>query len=313
MALAHATLDAIEEPSLLAPWTLLRDGVPIATMPEPEAISRYVVRHMVHHRGQLTVYLRLCGVPVPAHLRRLRGPPPAPARSAHVRPPLASRVAAGVAGGLLLVALAIGNAAGYRYGVSDQAFYLPSILRAGDPALYPRDAALLDAQGRLMVSDEITAWVVTQTGLPLEWLFVAAHVASLALLFGAVWLLARRFAAHRWTAVACCLAVTLRHRITETGANTFEGYYHPRGLAFALGAAAAAALARERLGLAWILVSRRDGAPSHHRPLVGAVAGRGDGRDVAAMASLWWSPWPRWPRSWSSRCWRSRPWPIDSA
>lgn len=136
-----------------------------------------------------------------------------------------------------------------------------------------------------MVSDEITAWIVTHTGLPLEWLFVAAHVASLALLFAAVWLLARRFAAHRWTAVACCLAVTLRHRITETGANTFEGYYHPRGLAFAFGALAAAALARERLGLAWILV------------VVAMV--------LHPTTGLWWALWlaaativmvPRWRR-----------------
>ena len=66
VALAHATLGTIEESSLLEDWTLLRDGVPMATMPRAEAISRYVVRHMVHHRGQLTVYLRLCGVPVPA-------------------------------------------------------------------------------------------------------------------------------------------------------------------------------------------------------------------------------------------------------
>jgi uncharacterized damage-inducible protein DinB len=66
VARAHATLDAIEEPALLEAWTLLRDGVPVATMTRAEAISRYVVRHLVHHRGQLTVYLRLCGVAVPA-------------------------------------------------------------------------------------------------------------------------------------------------------------------------------------------------------------------------------------------------------
>jgi uncharacterized damage-inducible protein DinB len=62
----HATLDSIEESALLATWTLLRDGLPIATMTRAEAISRYVVRHLVHHRGQLTVYLRLCGIAVPA-------------------------------------------------------------------------------------------------------------------------------------------------------------------------------------------------------------------------------------------------------
>ena len=63
---AEETLDTIDEASLAEPWTLLRDGTAIATMPRAEAISRYVVRHLVHHRGQLTVYLRLLGVPVPA-------------------------------------------------------------------------------------------------------------------------------------------------------------------------------------------------------------------------------------------------------
>ncbi len=106
-----------------------------------------------------------------------------------------------------------------------------------------------------MVSDEITAWLITRTSIGLEWLLLASHVASLGLLFAAVWLLARRYAASRWTAAACCLAVTLRHRITETGANSFEGYYHPRGLAFACGAAAAAAVARDRQGVAWALVA----------------------------------------------------------
>ena len=154
-----------------------------------------------------------------------------------------------------LIALAVANAAGYRFGVADQAFYLPSILEAADPALYPRDDQLIDAQGRLMVTDEITAWLVTHSGIKIETLFLASHLASLALLFLAVWLLGRRFARHRWTAVAGCLAVTLRHRIMETGANTFEGYYHPRGLAFACGVAAAAALARERLGAACALVA----------------------------------------------------------
>ncbi|MGV3517486.1 hypothetical protein [Luteitalea sp.] len=170
-------------------------------------------------------------------------------------PRLATRLAASTVGGAMLVALAIANAAGYRFGVSDQAFYLPSILYAGDHALYPRDATLLQAQGRLMVSDELTAWVVAHTGVSIEAIFLAGHLASLALLFTAVWLLARRFAASRWTAAAACLAVTLRHRITETGANTFEGYYHPRGLAFACGALGAAAMARDRVGTAWGLVA----------------------------------------------------------
>jgi len=66
VARAHATLDALDETALMEPWVLLRDGVAVATMTRAEAISRYVVRHMVHHRGQLTVYLRLHDLPVPA-------------------------------------------------------------------------------------------------------------------------------------------------------------------------------------------------------------------------------------------------------
>lgn len=66
VARAHATLDGIEDAALLTTWTLLRDGHAIASMTRGEAICRYVVRHLVHHRGQLTVYLRLCGLDVPA-------------------------------------------------------------------------------------------------------------------------------------------------------------------------------------------------------------------------------------------------------
>lgn len=63
---AREMLEALDEHALGEPWTLCRDGLAIATMPRAEAISRYVVRHLVHHRGQLTVYLRLLDVPVPA-------------------------------------------------------------------------------------------------------------------------------------------------------------------------------------------------------------------------------------------------------
>lgn len=167
----------------------------------------------------------------------------------------AKRLLTGLAGAALLIILAIANAAGYRYGVADQAFYFPSIYQALDPALYPRDGELLEAQSRLMVTDEATAWLVGTLGLPLEPLTLAAHVVALALLFGGVWSLGRRLSSSAWTAAACCLAMTLRHRITETGANTFEGYYHPRGLAFACGVAAAAAAAHARLGLGWTLAS----------------------------------------------------------
>ncbi|WP_396625307.1 DinB family protein [Luteitalea sp.] len=65
IARAHQVLDVMDEDAWLAEWTLLRDGHVIETMPRAEAVSRYVVRHLVHHRGQLCVYLRECGIPLP--------------------------------------------------------------------------------------------------------------------------------------------------------------------------------------------------------------------------------------------------------
>ena len=59
-------------------------------------------------------------------------------------------------GALAFVLFAIvgtANSGGYRYGVSDQAFYIPVVVRALEPAAFPRDAPLIDAQGHLMLSD----------------------------------------------------------------------------------------------------------------------------------------------------------------
>ena len=53
--------------------------------------------------------------------------------------------------------LATLNAGGYRYGVSDQAFYIPAILHHLDPSLYPRDWAMIGAQGRYFLFDELFA------------------------------------------------------------------------------------------------------------------------------------------------------------
>ena len=49
-----------------ASWTLRRGGHPIFSMPRLAAFRSFVLSHMIHHRGQLSVYLRLNDVPVPA-------------------------------------------------------------------------------------------------------------------------------------------------------------------------------------------------------------------------------------------------------
>ena len=155
----------------------------------------------------------------------------------------------------VFVLAATANGAGYRYGVSDQAFYIPVVVRALQPAAFPRDASLIDSQGRLMLSDEIIAGIIRVTGIPLDYLFLAAYLVSLLLIWTAVAAIGRRLFASPWLTVALAAAVTLRHRIPGTTANSFEPYFHPRMLAFGVGALALAAVLRRRFWLAVALVA----------------------------------------------------------
>jgi len=49
-----------------AMWSLKRAGHEVFSMPRAVAFRSFVVSHMIHHRGQLSVYLRLLDVPLPA-------------------------------------------------------------------------------------------------------------------------------------------------------------------------------------------------------------------------------------------------------
>jgi hypothetical protein len=146
------------------------------------------------------------------------------------------------------------NAAGYRYAASDQAFYIPAILRHLDPALFPRDAAMIDSQAKLALIDEISAAVVSGSGVSLQHLFFGLYLVSLLLLLGAAAAIASRLYRTWWAVAALGAALTLRHAIAKTGANTLEGYFHPRQLAFALGLCAVAGLLARRDGLLVLLV-----------------------------------------------------------
>jgi uncharacterized damage-inducible protein DinB len=47
-------------------WSLLSGGQVIFTMPRVACIRGMIMNHVVHHRGQLSVYLRMNNIPVPA-------------------------------------------------------------------------------------------------------------------------------------------------------------------------------------------------------------------------------------------------------
>ena len=60
-AIAGAT-----DEELMKPWSLLMGGQVIFTMPRIGVMRSMIMNHIVHHRAQLGVYLRLNDVPVPA-------------------------------------------------------------------------------------------------------------------------------------------------------------------------------------------------------------------------------------------------------
>jgi uncharacterized damage-inducible protein DinB len=49
----------------MRPWSLKRGDHEVFTLPRIAAFRSFVVNHTIHHRGQLSVYLRLNDIPVP--------------------------------------------------------------------------------------------------------------------------------------------------------------------------------------------------------------------------------------------------------
>jgi uncharacterized damage-inducible protein DinB len=65
VAAVRAALEAADDDALLRPWTLRKGEHVVMTIPRVAAIRTVGVSHMIHHRAQMTVYLRLLDVPVP--------------------------------------------------------------------------------------------------------------------------------------------------------------------------------------------------------------------------------------------------------
>jgi uncharacterized damage-inducible protein DinB len=62
----RAALTGKGDGELMAPWTLKKDGQTIFTMPRAGVWRGFVVSHLIHHRAQLSVYLRMNDVPIPS-------------------------------------------------------------------------------------------------------------------------------------------------------------------------------------------------------------------------------------------------------
>jgi uncharacterized damage-inducible protein DinB len=62
---ARARLAAAGDGEMLAPWTFKQGDHELFTMPRLSAMRSFIMNHLIHHRGQLSVYLRLKNVPLP--------------------------------------------------------------------------------------------------------------------------------------------------------------------------------------------------------------------------------------------------------
>ncbi len=60
-ALANAT-----DADFMKPWSLLNGGQTVFTMPRVACLRGMIMNHIIHHRGQITVYMRLKGIPIPS-------------------------------------------------------------------------------------------------------------------------------------------------------------------------------------------------------------------------------------------------------
>ena len=65
VAAARTTLEKATDEKLMQPWSLLKAGQTMFTMPKIAVVRSFLMNHAIHHRAQLGVYLRLNDVPVP--------------------------------------------------------------------------------------------------------------------------------------------------------------------------------------------------------------------------------------------------------
>ena len=66
VAAARAALASATDDKWMDNWSLLMGGKTIFTLPRAGVMRGFVMNHLIHHRAQLGVYLRLLDIPVPS-------------------------------------------------------------------------------------------------------------------------------------------------------------------------------------------------------------------------------------------------------
>ncbi|MFN7936856.1 MAG: DinB family protein [Bryobacteraceae bacterium] len=63
---AREALAAGTDEAMMKTWSLLSGGKVLFSMPRVACVRSMILNHIIHHRGQLSVYLRLNDIPVPS-------------------------------------------------------------------------------------------------------------------------------------------------------------------------------------------------------------------------------------------------------
>ncbi|GAB1341950.1 DinB family protein [Gemmatimonas sp.] len=66
LAQARELLAAMSDADLAATWRVTANGAELMAMPRQDFLRTVLLNHWYHHRGQLTVYLRLLDLPLPS-------------------------------------------------------------------------------------------------------------------------------------------------------------------------------------------------------------------------------------------------------
>jgi uncharacterized damage-inducible protein DinB len=66
VAEARAAIANADDAAFGGSWSLLQNGRTILTLPRLAVLRSFVMNHIIHHRAQLGVYLRLNDIPVPS-------------------------------------------------------------------------------------------------------------------------------------------------------------------------------------------------------------------------------------------------------
>jgi uncharacterized damage-inducible protein DinB len=63
---AREAIASATDQALMQNWTLKKGDQVLFTTPKAAVLRGFVMNHLIHHRGQLTMYMRLKDIPVPA-------------------------------------------------------------------------------------------------------------------------------------------------------------------------------------------------------------------------------------------------------